>query len=74
MYDGKGFEMLAALNLHCRPDMVANAFSTLMSLFNNSMCDSEDILAFRTQFDGMINKMCQCKIVIPPLLMVKFFL
>jgi hypothetical protein len=58
MYDGKGFEMLAALNLHCRPDTVANAFSTLMSLFNNSMGNSEDILAFRSWFNGMINEMC----------------
>ncbi len=74
IYDGKGFEMLAALNLHCHPDMVANVFSTLMSFFNDSMGDSEDILAFRTRFDRMINKMCPCKIVIPPLLMVMFFL
>ena len=74
MYDGKGFKMLAALNLHCRPDTVANTFSTLMSLFNDSMGDSEDILAFRSRFNRMINKMCRCKIVIPPLLMVKFFL
>jgi hypothetical protein len=39
MYDGKGFEMLAALNQHCCcPDSVANAFTTLMLLFNkNSM-------------------------------------
>ncbi len=55
---GKAFEMLAALNLHCRPDTAANAFSTLMSLFNDSMGDSEDILAFRSRFDGMINEMC----------------
>jgi hypothetical protein len=74
MYDGKGFEMLTALNLHCCPDTVANTFSTLMSLFNDSMGNSKDILAFWSRFNGMINKMCRCKIVIPPLLMVMFFL
>jgi len=67
--------MLAALNLHCRPDTVANAFTTLMSLFNDNMgADSEDILAFRSRFDGMINKMSRCKIFIPQILMVMFFL
>jgi hypothetical protein len=30
MYDGKGFEMLAALNQNCHPNLVANAFTTLM--------------------------------------------
>ncbi len=30
MYGKKGFEMMAALNQHCRPDLVANAFTTLM--------------------------------------------
>ncbi len=74
VYDGKGFEMLAALNRHCRPDTVANAFSTLMSLFNDSMGDSEDIIAFRSRFDGLINEMSWCKIVIPHLLVVMFFL
>ena len=74
MYEGKGFEMLAALNRHCRPDTVANAFSTLMSLFKDSMGDLEDIIAFCSRFDGMINEMSRCKIVIPHLLMVMFFL
>ena len=35
LYHGKGFEMLSVLDQHCRPDMIANAFSTLMSLFND---------------------------------------
>jgi hypothetical protein len=35
LYHGKGFEMLAALDQHCHPDTVMNAFTTLMSLFNN---------------------------------------
>ncbi len=36
MNDGKDFEMLAALNQHCCPHLVANAFTTLLSLVNNS--------------------------------------
>ncbi len=66
--------MLAALNQHCRPDSVANAFMTLMSLFNDNMSKSEDIMAFQLQFNGMLNKMSHCKIFIPPMLMVMFFL
>jgi hypothetical protein len=55
MYDGKDFEMLAALNQHCHPNSVANAFTTLLSLFNNSMGASEEIMDFCSQFDGMVN-------------------
>ncbi len=46
MYDGTGFEMLSVLNEHCRPDSVANAFTTLMSLINDSMGESEEIMVF----------------------------
>jgi hypothetical protein len=74
MYDGKGFEMLAALNQHCHPDSVANAFTTLMLLFNNSMGELEEIMAFRSRFDGMVNNMSPCKIILPSVLMVMFFL
>ena len=42
----KGFEMLAVLNQHCRPDSVTNAFTTLMSLFNAVQGDSEPIVEF----------------------------
>jgi hypothetical protein len=66
--------MLAALNQHCRPELVANTFMTLMSLFSDNMSKSEDIMAFQLQFDGMINKMSHCKIFIPLMLMVMFFL
>ena len=47
LYNGKGFEMLAALNQHCCPDSVANAFTTLFSLFNDGMGEIEEIMAFR---------------------------
>jgi hypothetical protein len=74
MYDGKGFEMLAALNLHCHPDSIANAFTTLLLLFNDSMGASEEIMAFRSRFDGMVNDMAHCKIFLPPILIAMFFL
>jgi hypothetical protein len=38
------------------------------------MGELEEIMAFRSRFDGMVNIMAQCKIVIPPILMVRFFL
>ncbi len=74
MYNGKGFEMLAALNQHCCPDLVANAFTTLMLLFNDSMGKSEEIMSLNLRFNGMINEMACYKIVILPILMVMFFL
>jgi hypothetical protein len=74
MYNRKRFEILAALNQHCCPNSVANAFTTHMSLFNDSMGESEEIMSFHLRFDGMINEMACCKIVIPPILMVMFFL
>ncbi len=57
MYDGKGFEMLDALNQHCRPDSIENAFTTLLSLFNDNMGELEEIMAFHSCFDGMVNNM-----------------
>ncbi len=57
MFDGKGFKMLTALNQHCRPDSVANAFTTLVSLFNGTMSKAKEIMVFQSRFDGMINKM-----------------
>ncbi len=72
-YDGKGSKMLNALSQHCCPDSVANAFTTLLSLFNDSMGELEEIMAFCSHFDGMVDNMAQCKIVIPPILMVMFF-
>jgi hypothetical protein len=74
MYDGNGFELLAVLNQHCCPDSVANAFTTLILLFNDSMGESEEIMAFRLRFDGMVNNMSHYKIILPPVLMVMFFL
>jgi hypothetical protein len=74
MYDGKGFEMIVALNQHCRPNLASNAFMTLLLLFNNSMGASEEIMAFRSWFDGTVNDMVHCKIFLPPILIMMFFL
>ena len=44
LYHGCGFKMLAALMQHCRPDSVSNAFSSLLSLFNDMQGDNELII------------------------------
>ncbi len=46
--------MLAALEQHCHPDTVANAFTMLMSLFKDVQGESEETLAFWSCFDGLI--------------------
>ena len=74
LYHGKGFEMLAVLDQHCRPDTISNAFSTLMSLFNDIQGPSEPILEFRSRFDGMVLDMSRSKILLPPILLVMLFL
>ena len=74
LYHGKSFEMLAVLNQHCRPDTIANAFSTLMSLFNDVQDHSEPVLEFRSWFDGMVLDMSCSKIILPPIILVMLFL
>jgi hypothetical protein len=74
IYNGRGFEMLSALNTYCCPDLVANAFSSLLSIFNELQGDDESILAFWSWFDGLIFEMACCKVVIPPLLLIMLFL
>jgi hypothetical protein len=73
-FDGKGFEMLAALNWHCQSDLVANVFTMLMLLFNDIMTKSKEVMAFCASFDRMVNDMAWFKINIPPILLVIFFL
>jgi hypothetical protein len=73
-FHGKGFEMIDVLNCHCRPDSVTDAFTTLMSLFNDVQGDSKPIVEFRSHFDEMIMDMLRCKVVIPPLLLVMIFI
>jgi hypothetical protein len=74
IYNSRGFEMLSALNTCCCPDSVANAFSSLLSIFNELQVNNKPILAFRSWFDGLIFEMARCKVVIPSLLLVMLFL
>jgi len=74
LYHGKGFEMLAVLDQHCCPDKILNAFSTLMSLFNDVQGPSEPVLEFHSRFDGMVLDMSRSKIFLPPILLVMLFL
>ncbi len=74
IYNGRGFEVLATLIAYCRPDSVANAFSSLLSIFNKLQGDNKPILAFCSHFDDLILEMAHCKVVIPPLLLVIIFL
>ena len=67
IYNGHSFEMLAALNTYCCPDLVANAFSSFLSIFNKLQGDGEPILAFHSCFDGLIMEMACCKVAIPSL-------
>jgi hypothetical protein len=68
------FPEVSALKTYCCPDLVANAFSSLLSIFNELQGDNEPILAFWSWFDGLIFEMACCKVVIPPLLLVMLFL
>jgi hypothetical protein len=70
IYNGWGFEMLSALNPYCRSDLVANTFSSLLSIFNELQGEDEPIVAFWSWFDGLIFEMACCKVVIPPPLLV----
>jgi len=74
LYHGRGFEMLAALMQHCRPDSVSNAFSSLLSLFNDVQGDTESIIEYRSRFDGLTLELSRCKVTIPSFLMVMLFL
>jgi hypothetical protein len=74
LYHGEGFEILMVLNQHCCPDTVANAFMTLMSLFNDIKSKAEPIMKFCSWVDSMVMDMLHCKIMIAPILLVMFFL
>ncbi len=74
LYHGKGFEMLAALDQHCRPDLITNAFCTLMSLFNDVQGSSEAVFEFCSPFDGMVMDLSCSKTILPPILLIMLFL
>ncbi len=46
LFHGRGFEMLATLDQHCCPNTISNAFSSLLSLFNEVQGDNELILEY----------------------------
>jgi hypothetical protein len=73
-FNGRGFKMLAALTHHCRPDSVANAFTSLLSLFNNVQGNDKSILQYWSHFDGIIMDLSQCKVAIPQILLIMLFL
>jgi hypothetical protein len=66
--------MLAMLDQHCCPDSIANAFSTLMSPFNDVQGPLEPVLEFRSQYDGMVLDTSHSKIILAPILLVMLFL
>ena len=74
LYHGKGFEMLMALDQYCHPGIDASAFTTLMSLFNNSPGKNEPIMEFCSWFNGLVMEMSCCKIMLPPILLMMLFL
>jgi hypothetical protein len=74
LYNGHGFKMLAALDQHCRPKSVSNAFGCLMSLFNDVQEDNESIWEYHYCFDGFVNDLSHSKVAIPPVLIVMLFL
>jgi hypothetical protein len=74
LFHGRGFEMLSTLNQHCRPNTLSNAFSSLLSLFNEVQGDNKPILEYRSCFDGLILDMSRCKVAIPQILLVMLFL
>jgi hypothetical protein len=53
LYHGCGFEILATLMQHCRHDMVSNAFTSLLSPFNDVQGESESIIEYCSCFDGL---------------------
>ncbi len=59
---------------HCRPDSVANAFTSLLSLFNDVQGSDEPILQYCSRFDEIVMELSWCKVTIPQILMVMLFL
>ncbi len=74
LYNCHGFEMLAALTQHYHPNSVANAFTSLLLLFDNMQGNDKPILQCWSCFDGIIMELSCCKILIPQILLVMLFL
>jgi hypothetical protein len=70
LYNGCGFEMLAALDQHCRPDKCFKyAFGSLLLLFNDVSFQE-----YCSRFNGLVNNLSRCKVGIPLMLLVMLFL
>jgi hypothetical protein len=74
IYKGRRFEMLAALTQHCHPNSVANAFTSLLLLFNNVQGNNKLILQYWSFFDRIIMELSRCKVEISQILLVMLFL
>ncbi len=74
IYNCHGFEMLAALSQHCHPDLVSNAFTSLISFFNDVQGQDEPILQYQSCFGGLIMELSHCKVTNTQMLMVMLFL
>jgi hypothetical protein len=74
VYIGRGFEMLAVLSQHFPPNLVSNAFTFLMTIFNDVQGQDEPIIHYWCHFDGLIMELSCCKVTIPQVLMVMLFL
>jgi hypothetical protein len=73
-FHGRGFKMLATLMQHYPPDTVSNAFTSLLLLFNDVQGESESILEYWSQFNGLTLELARCKVMIPSILSVMLFL
>ncbi len=47
IYNGKCFEMLTTLDTYCRPNSVANTFSSLLLIFNELQGDDKPIVVLQ---------------------------
>jgi hypothetical protein len=73
-FHGRGFEMLATLMQHCCPDTVSNAFTSLLSLFNDVQGESESILEYWSQLNRLTLELMRGKVMTPSILLVMLFL
>jgi hypothetical protein len=74
LYHDGGFEMLTTLIQYCCPYSVSNAFTSLLSLFNDFQGKGELIIEYQARFDGLTIKLSLRKVALPLILLVVFFL
>jgi hypothetical protein len=73
-FHGCSFEMVDTLMQHCHPDTVSDAFTSLLSLFNDVQRNSKSIIKYCSCFDSLTLELARCKVVIPSNLLVMLFL